>query len=254
MSKSCASSAPEDPLDSNLQSLRLGFMRENHKPLADQAIRDAWSHRDYLAALVQGELAGRHDRSIARRIRMARFPVIKTLDGFRWSWPSKINRLAAQDLFRLRFIEQKANVILLGGVGLGKTHLATALGYAACLEDVSVLFTTAIEAINALSAAQAAGRFPSELKKYLAPSVLICDELGYLPIDKHGADLLFQIISGRYERGSLIVTSNRAFKHWPEIFNNDSILTSAILDRLLHHAQTVLIEGRSYRMKDQIEP
>lgn len=167
--------------------------------------------------------------------------------------PNKINRLAVQNLFRLKFIEDKANVIFLAGVGLGKTHLATALGYQACLKGHSVLFTSAVDAINSLAAAQAANRLKAELKKYLAPSVLLLDELGYLPIDKHGADLLFQIISQRYEKGAIIITSNRAFKNWPEIFNNDSTLTSAILDRLLHHAETVLIEGKSYRMKDQIQ-
>ncbi|MEM5789101.1 MAG: ATP-binding protein, partial [Syntrophobacteraceae bacterium] len=155
----------------------------------------------------------------------------------------------------LKFHDDKANVILLGGVGLGKTHLATALGYAACLQGKkSVLFTTAIDVINTLSAAQAANRLKSELKKYLAPSLLCLDELGFLPIDKHGADLLFQIISLRYEQGSVIITSNRAFKEWPKIFNNDSTLTSAILDRLLHHAETILIKGKSYRMKGEIEP
>ena len=144
-------------------------------------------------------------------------------------------------------------MIFLGGVWLGKTHLATAIGYAACLKGVSVLFTTAIDVVNSLSAAQAAGRLQMELKRYLKPELLILDELGYLPIDKHGADLLFQIISHRYEQGSLLITSNRAFIDWPTIFNNDSTLTSAILDRLLHHAEVILIEGKSYRMKDQIE-
>lgn len=131
--------------------------------------------------------------------------------------------------------------------------MATALGYAACLQGKSVLFASAIDVINTLSIAQAANRLKSELKKYLAPSALILDELGYLPIDKLGADLLFQIISLRYEQGSIIITSNRAFKHWPQIFNNDSTLTSAILDRLLHHAETILIEGKSYRMKGRVE-
>ena len=117
----------------------------------------------------------------------------------------------------------------------------------------SVLFTTAIDVINTLSAAQSANRMKTEIKKYLTPTLLILDELGYLPIDKRGADLLFQVISLRYEQGSIIITSNRAYKHWPQIFNNDSTLTSALLDRLLHHAETVLIEGKSYRMKDKIE-
>jgi len=166
---------------------------------------------------------------------------------------SKTTPMAVQNLFRLQFVDERANVIFLGTVGLGKTHLATALGYTACLAGKSVLFVTAVDAINTLAAAQAANRLKAELKKYLAPSLLILDELGYLPIDKHGADLLFQIISQRYERGATIITSNRAYKQWPEIFNNDSTLTSAFLDRLLHHAETMLLDGKSYRMKDQIE-
>lgn len=244
----------QSDLEVHLKLLSLSFMQENFEPLAEQAARREWSHLDYLAALAEGEAALRRDRSIERKIRLARFPVIKTLEQFRWSWPSSINRAAVQNLFRLKFIEEKANVIFLGGVGLGKTHLASALGYAACLAGKSVLFTTAIDVINTLSAAQAARHLKVELKKYLSPSVIILDELGYLPIDKHGADLLFQVISLRYERGATIITSNRAYKHWPKIFNNDSTLTSALLDRLLHHAETILIEGASYRMKDQFEP
>ncbi len=136
---------------------------------------------------------------------------------------------------------------------MGKTHLATALGYTACQKGHSVLFATAVDAINTLVAAQNTGHLKQAFNRYIKPSILILDELGYLPIDKTGADLLFQIISQRYERNSLIITSNRVFKKWPEIFNNDSTLTSALLDRLLHHAETILIEGKSYRMKDQIE-
>jgi len=116
-----------------------------------------------------------------------------------------------------------------------------------------VLFTTAIDIVNTLAAAQAAGRLKRELARYLKPALLIVDELGYLPIDKHGADLLFQIISQRYERAPMVITTNRAYKHWSQIFNNDSTLTSAILDRVLHHAETVIIEGKSFRMKDEID-
>ena len=118
---------------------------------------------------------------------------------------------------------------------------------------MSVLLATAVDAVNNLVAAQAAGRLKTEMKKYCKPALLIVDELGYLPIDKTGADMLFQIISSRYEQGSLIITTNRAYKDWPEIFNNDATLTSALLDRLLHHTETVVIEGKSYRMKDVIE-
>ena len=116
-----------------------------------------------------------------------------------------------------------------------------------------MLFTTAVDIINTLAAAQVNGGLKREMAKYLKPRILIIDELGYLPIDKFGADSLFQIISHRYERGSTVVTTNRAYKHWPEVFNNDSTLTSALLDRLLHHAETVIIEGKSFRTKDQVE-
>ena len=188
-----------------------------------------------------------------RRVKAARFPVIKTLDTFRWDWPKKINRLQIQDLFRLSFIDKKANAIFLGLCGLGKSHLATALGYAACQQGYSVLFANAIDVINTLSAAQSQGALKSQLRRYLSPQLLILDEVGYLPIDQRGADLLFQVISQRYERGSIVITSNKAFKQWPTIFNGDSTITSAVLDRLLHHAETILIEGSSYRMKDRVE-
>ena len=243
----------DDKLEADLRMLGLNFMAELYNQSAATAARDAINHADYLAGLAVGELGQRRDRATIRRIKSARFPVVKTIDQFSWSWPKKINRMAVQNLFRLQFLEDNANIILLGTVGLGKTHLATALGYTACLAGKSVLFATAVDAINTLAAAQAASKLKAELKKYLSPQILILDELGYLPIDKHGADLLFQVISQRYERGSTIITSNKAFKNWPEIFNNDSTLTSALLDRLLHHADTQVIEGKSYRMKDQIE-
>jgi DNA replication protein DnaC len=243
----------DTPLEQHLKYLKLPFTREHYKPAADRAARKNWTHIGYLENLAEGEAALRRDRSIRRRIGQARFPVIKTLDQFNWSWPKKINRMQVKNLFRLQFVADKSNVILLGGVGLGKSHLAAALGYQACLEGHSVMFATAIDVINTLAAAQAAGRMKQELKKYTRPALLVLDELGFLPIDKAGADLLFQVFSLRYERGALVITSNRAFKDWAEIFNNDSTLTSAILDRLLHHAETVIIEGKSYRMKDRIE-
>jgi len=236
-----------------LAGLQLPFLRENYAALAQEAAQKNWDHLQYLQSLIQGEFDQRRQRIIQRRIKEARFPVLKTLDQFRWDWPKKINRLAVQNLFRLGFIKDKANVIFLGTVGLGKTHLASALGYAACQEGHSVLFANTINVINELSAAQRDGALKHSLKKYLRPQVLILDEVGYLPIDQRGADLLFQTVSQRYERGSIILTTNKAFKQWPAIFNNDSTITSAVLDRLLHHAETIVIEGSSFRMKDQIE-
>jgi len=240
-------------LDHHLAYLKLGFIAAQYAAVATPAAQHAWAHVDYLAPLVEGEAHVRRDRATTSRIRLAPFPVIKTLEQFRWDWPTRINRLQVQNHFRLAFIQDKANLLFLGGGGLGKTHLATALGYKACLQGYSVLFASALAVIHTLAAAKSAGRLKTELKKYTKPALLILDELGYLPIDKTGADLLFHVLSLRYEQGALILTSNRAFKEWPTIFNHDSTLTSAVLDRLLHHADTIIIEGKSFRMKDPLE-
>ena len=245
---------PPGDLDQYLRELKCSFIVAHYGALATQAAQKQWSHVDYLGRLIEGEAHVRRDRATQNRVRQARFPVIKTLEQFRWDWPTQINRLQVQHHFSLGFIKDKANLIYLGGVGVGKTHLATALGYTACLQGYAVLFASAIDVINTLAAAKSAGRLKPELKKYTKPALLILDELGYLPIDKSGADLLFQVISLRYEQGSIMLTSNRAFKEWPRMFNNDSTLTAAILDRLLHHADTVVIEGKSFRMRGQIEP
>jgi len=240
-------------LHQQLDDIKLPFLKANYAELAQQAAQHSWTHVDYLARLIDGQYQQRRQHTIERRVQAAHFPVLKTLEQFRWDWPKKINRLQVQNLFRLEFLAQRANVIFLGNVGTGKTHLATALGYAACLEGHSVLFANAIDVINQLIAAQKKGSLKSELKKYLRPRTLMLDEVGYLPIDQHGANLLFQVISQRYERGSIVLTTNKPFKQWASIFNNDSTITSAVLDRLLHHAETVIIEGSSFRMKDQIE-
>lgn len=236
-----------------LSYLNLGYIAQNYEALAAQAAEKNWPPLEYLQRVIAGEYHLRQERALARRVRAARFPVIKTLDRFEWSWPTKLDELKVKNLFRLGFVEKKTNVVFCGGVGLGKSHLACALAYEACQRGHSVFFTTAVDALNNLVAAQAAHRLKFELKKYLGPEVLLLDELGYLPLDKAGADLIFQIISQRYERGSTILTTNKAYKKWSEIFNNDAGVTSAILDRVLHHAETIVIEGKSYRMKDQID-
>jgi len=238
-------------LKDHLKCLKLKFIHDQHPEMASQAAAQHWDHLEYLRHLIEGEYNQQRQRRIQGRIKNAHIPVIKTLEQFQWDHPKKINRLQVQNLFRLEFIPQKANVVLLGTVGIGKTHLASALGYAACLEDYSVLFAGAIEVINDLQDAQKTGGLNRALKKYLRPQFLILDEVGYLPIDQKGADLLFQVISQRYERGSIALTTNKPFKQWSSIFNNDSTIASAVLDRLLHHADTVVIEGPSYRMKDQ---
>ena len=244
---------PSSILFDQLEYLRLSFIQAHCAQMAAEAAQANWDHQEYLRRLVEGEYLQRQQRSIQRRIKAARFPVIKTLDQFLWDWPKKINRLQVQNLFRLEFIAQKNNVIFLGPAGLGKTHLATALGYAACLEGHSVLFADAIAVVNDLTAAQQAGHLKRAIKQYLRPQLLVLDEIGYLAIDQRGADLLFQVISQRYERGSIVITTNKPFSQWASIFANDSTIASAVLDRLLHHAEAVVIQGRSYRMKDQPE-
>lgn len=239
-------------LHAQLAELHLSYVEQHFESNAKASALAHTTHVDYLAQLIDGEHLRRHDGATTRRIAAARFPVLKTLDQFDWSWPSNINQAHIRHLFRLGFVQEKANLIFIGNVGLGKSHLATAIAHTACLQGHTALFTTAINIINNLAAAQAGGGIKREMHKYQKPSILVIDELGYLPIDKFGADCLFQIISARYECSSTIVTSNRAFQHWGEIFNNDAVLASAILDRLLHHAETVLIEGQSYRMKEQI--
>jgi DNA replication protein DnaC len=248
-----ASDTAKDPLLQYLQQLHLHYIAQHYQSLARQAGEQHWSHLAFLTRLMEGEAHRREQRSVERRIKLACFPVLKSLDQFQWSWPKKINRPQIQNLFRLGFLTEPANVVFIGTVGLGKSHLSVALGHTACLHGYSVLFTTAIDIINTMSAAQASGGLKRAMHRYVQPALLIIDELGYLPIDKYGADCLFQIISARYERGPIIITANRIYKHWSGIFNNDSTLTSALLDRLLHHANTVIIEGKSFRMKDQIE-
>ena len=240
-------------LTEQLAYLKLGYMAQHHEELAAQAARARLAHGDYLGRLVEGEVEARDQRALERRIRAARFPVRKTLDQYRWDWPKKINEQQIRHVFGLGFMKARTNVLFLGLVGLGKTHLASALGYAACQAGHSVMFTTAVDAVNNLACAHAANRLKQEITRYTRPELLVVDEVGYLPLDKNGADLFFQIVSRRYEQGSIVITTNLAYKQWPSIFNNDAGLTSAILDRLLHQAETIVIEGKSYRMKDRIE-
>ena len=164
-----------DPLLTDLFYLKLSYFRECHQSLAQEAVEKHWGPLDFLSRLVEGEVLRRKDHATQRRIQAARFPVRKTLEQFNWTWPKKINRAQVQNLFRLTFPKDKANVIFMGGVGLGKTHLAAALAYDACLEGYTALHTTAIDIVNTLVAAQSTHRLKAELKKYLSPQILLID-------------------------------------------------------------------------------
>lgn len=241
-------------LDKTLADLNLNWIRDNIREEIADAARRQRSHQEFFERLVAGERECRDAQTVERRLKEARLPGRKTMEGFDWSWPKKINRDQVRHLFNLRFVEEKANAVFIAGPGLGKTHIATALACEACQRQYRVLFTSAAEVVNYLNHAMTANRLGSALRRYLAPALLIVDELGYAPVDRVGADLLFQVFSGRYERGATVVTTNRSFKEWAKTFANDSILASAVVDRVIHHCETVTIEGISYRLKGQIVP
>jgi DNA replication protein DnaC len=244
---------PEDRLKRNLLSLNLTRILEIYPKVLETAAKEKVSHLEALDRLVCAEADARFERLVERRLKEARIPVKKTLDAFNFAHPKRINRAQILSLFNLEFIAKRTNVVFLGRTGLGKSHLASALALTACQKGHRVLFTTAVNIVNHLQAAQADGTFMKRLRAYTSPDLLCIDELGYLPIDRHGADLLFQVISGRYERGSVILTSNRAFKEWASVFN-DATVAAAVIDRLAHHSEVILIEGRSYRLPEGDEP
>ncbi len=217
------SQTDRDALHAHLVALRLPFTLANYSSFAQTAADKQWSYMQFLQELITGEATAQADRRVERLVAQARFPVLKTIEGFDWEWPTKINRMMVQNLFHLDFVRQRSNVVFISGTGLGKSHLMTALGHAACLQGHSVLFTGAIEIINTLALAHATGSMKRALAHYVKPQVLCIDELGYLPIDKFGADCLFQIISHRYERGATLITTNRVYKHWASIFNNRDV-------------------------------
>lgn len=236
-----------------LAELQLTWMLDNHEyELAEAARKNRTAH-ELLQRLLDGEIDTRHERAISRRIKEARLKDVRALQGFDFSWPTKINRDQVRHLFTLSFMRQTANVVLIGGVGLGKTHLAAALAREACLKRLPVLFTSAIDIVNHLTEARAQNNLAAAIRRYARPKLLVVDELGYLPLDKVGAEMLFQVFCVRYEVASTVITTNRAFKEWTKTFANDATITSAVLDRINHHCEVVVIEGQSYRMKGRVD-
>lgn len=236
-------------LDQDLKTLRLPTFRGQWERLAEQARRGRQPHAEYLAELAHAEVTARREKCVARRIQEARFPVVKTLDAFDFAAARGLDREKVLDVFECRFVEEKANVVLVGGVGTGKTHLAIALGVACCQRERRVRFTTAAELTNALVEAKKDGRLSRVLERFARFDVLVLDELGYVPFDKQGADLLFALISKVYERRSLIVTTNLPFGRWSEVFL-DTGTAAAVIDRIVHHATVLTPEGESYRLHD----
>jgi DNA replication protein DnaC len=236
-----------------LDELQLTWILDNHEHELAEAARKNRTAQELVERLVDGELEARHVRAVERRVKEAKLKGVRSLEGFDFSWPATINRDQVRHLFTLAFMRQAANVVFIGGVGLGKTHLAAALAREACLKRLPVLFTSAIDIVNHLAEARVHNNLAAAVRRYARPKLLVVDELGYLPLDKVGAELLFQVFCARYEQASTIITTNRIYKEWTKTFANDATITAAVLDRINHHCETVIIEGESYRMKDRID-
>ncbi len=240
-----------EQLASNLKKLRLCYLAEHFQEVIDAQIAGRLSLLEAFANVIAEEAAHHEERALLRRIRSARLPREKRIEDYDFDFPKRIARQKLLRYFDLDFVSRQENLVLIGNQGLGKTHILTAMGYAACRLGITVRFARTVDMINKLIAAQQEGTLGKALRTYTRPQLLLLDELGYLPIDKRGADLMFQVVAARYETGSIVLTTNRSFKDWGTIFDIDTTLASAIIDRLMHHGEAIVIEGKSYRVKDR---
>jgi DNA replication protein DnaC len=247
-----SSPAQLERLGEHLRKLRLVKSGERLEALLQDAAARELPYAEFLEQVLGEEVAAKTSRNIAMRTAMARFPFVEPLETFDFAYQPSIGRKQLQQLATCHYIEHGDNVIVLGPPGVGKTHLAVSLGLKAIEAGYRVLFTTAAHLIAVLTKAHAEGRLDEKLKVFTTPRLLIIDEIGYLPIDRLGANLFFQLISRRYERGPMILTSNQSFGAWGEVFG-DRVIATAILDRLLHHAVTLNIRGNSYRLKEKLK-
>jgi DNA replication protein DnaC len=218
--------------------------------ICEQASKKDLGYREFLTEALDSEWKGRHRKGVESRLKMARFPWIKTLDQFDFSFQPSIDKKVIRELSTLAFVDRAENVIILGPPGVGKTHLAIALGVKAVEAGHKVLFLTLEAMISRLTKARMENRSDRQLQQFVYPKVLIIDEMGYLPMNREEAGMLFRLLNRRYEKVSLVITSNKSFVDWGELFN-DQVLATAILDRLLHHCTTINIKGESYRLKEK---
>ena len=238
-------------LDRDLADLKLLEIAKHYREVLDEGARKGSSMLEVLRTLVGMEQTARQQRALERRLRQSRLPKLKTLAEYDFDFPKRIPKAAILRLFDGDFIPRHGCAVLIGPTGTGKSHLLTALGYTACERGYSVRHARVVDMLNHLTTAQINGLLGQALKFYTRPALLLLDELGYLPIDKRGADLLFQVVAARYESGSIVLTTNRAFREWGTLFDVDNTLATALIDRLMHHGEALVIRGDSYRLKDK---
>jgi len=239
-----------DLLKANLRRLTLRRIEEIFEQEAKRAVKLKMSYTGYLSRLVEEEVLAKNERSVNARISKARFPFLKTLESFDFSFQPSISEVLIKELAGLSFLQKAENIVLLGPAGVGKTHLAIGLGMKACAARKRVLFVSALALTDELMAGLVSRELLHKLDILSRLDLLIIDELGYLPMDKGRANLFFQLVSRRYESGSMIITTNRAFNEWGQVFGDD-VIAGAILDRVLHHSHIIAIQGESYRIKDK---
>jgi DNA replication protein DnaC len=236
------------------KELQLPKINEEYHTLSNIAAKENWKYNEYLYEILKIEANNKAERSRKTLTKMAGFPTIKTLENFDFNFTVGVNLRQIEELSILEFIKRKENIILLGHSGVGKTHLAIALAYKAVQSRIKVKFTTISDLILQMNNAKKDKRYDTFIKQsIMTPTLLVIDEIGYFPMNKEEANHFFQVISRRYERGSVIVTSNLVFSQWSSIFANDKVVTTAILDRLLHHSHIINILGDSYRLKEKKE-
>jgi len=237
-------------LKHHLKALRLPTVLAECEKVAQRCAADNVDHLGFLLQLIELELLDREQRAAERRLKAARFPTVKTLEDFDFAAQPSLNKVLVAELMRGGFVEQRESVILLGNPGTGKTHLAIALSIKACQAGHRVAFATAQQRVDRLEAAQHRNALDDELKRIERYALIIVDEIGYLPLERQAANLLFALVARRYERGSIIVTSNRGFEAWGEILG-DAMVAAALIDRLVHHAHMITLKGKSYRLRER---